>query len=117
MKQTKLEQTIANASFTILLIYFIGSLLFAIVYSTSFLRESFQSFIALFTIVSFNVYLDKKKFIMNVFDHLFETLFVMSTTCIIAYCHEASIATTTMIILFIISIFLNIFTKKLNLDQ
>lgn len=117
MKQTKLEQTIANAFFTILMIYFIESLLFAIVYSTNFLRESFQSFIALFTIVAFNVYLDKKSFVMNSFDRIFETLFVTSTTCIIVYCHEASIATTTMIILFFVSIFLNIFTKKLNLDQ
>lgn len=117
MKQTKLEQTIANTSFTIMLIYFIGSLLFATIYSTNFLRESFQSFITLFTVVSFNVYLDKKKFAMNAFDRIFETLSVTATYCIVVYCHEASIATTTMIILFFVSIFLNIFTKKLNLDQ
>ncbi len=112
MKQTKLEQTIANASFTIMLIYFIGSLLFATIYSTSFLRESFQSFITLFTIVSFNVYLDKKKFAINVFDRIFEILFVSSTICIVVYCHEASIATTIMLTLFIVSIFLNILRRN-----
>ena len=73
MKQTKFEQFIANVTFTILLIYFIGAILFSLVYSKTFLREAFQSFVAMFTLVAFNVYLDKKNFAINFFDRMFET--------------------------------------------
>lgn len=117
MKQTKFEQILTDIAFTILLIHFIGALLFSVVYSQMFLREAFQSFTAIFTLVAFNSYINKKGFQLNKFDHLFELSFVFSTICIFVYCHEAFVATTTMIILFVISILLNFFTKKLNLDQ
>lgn len=117
MKQTKFEQFIANVTFTILLIYFIGAILFSLFYSKTFLREAFQSFVAMFTLVAFNVYLDKKNFAINFFDRMFETSFFASTIWILLYCHEAFFATTSMLILFTISILLNIFMKKLNIFQ